>query len=208
MQKVTKEIKKKKEKSQMDKLIILNDYASKQRIINLRNEGVGRSWSEVTSIFNAEMDSDYTIGAIQNAYENEMSLEIQIDGNKEKLFSDNIDKVKERYDRVSASMDKYQVVVDKLVDEAADMDSYDLLEKVDDIFRVGKQIEVVYKMVDKQIGLLLSEQEKISIKASKNNKKGLTEAEVVAKFKVYLPEVLKSLEIQGKLKIVDTSLLK
>ena len=61
---------------------------------------------------------------------------------------------------------------------------------------------------DIEQGKTMSEMEKISIKASKNQKHGLTDSEAMSKFKKYLPEVLESLEIQGKLKVIDSELLK
>ncbi len=208
MEKVTEELSRKKEKSRMDKLIILNDPDTRQRIVSLKNEGEGRSWSEVAKLFNYEMDADYSPGALQNAYEQELSLTIEISGNKEKLFSSNIKSVQDRYARVNKTLDKYQEIVDKIIDEGADLPDTELLMKVDDLFKAGKQIEIIYKMVDKNIGLLLAEQEKVLIKKEKNQKPGLTEKDVAMKFKKYLPEILKTLEIQGKISILDRKTLK
>ena len=198
----------KQKESKVNQLMMLDDPELRQKIVVLRNEGQGRPWADVTKLINAEMDSDYTPALVQGAYENELSLDIQIEGNREKLFSDNIDKVKLRYDRISSTIDKYQDVVDKIVAEAAQMDSFEALERVGSLLKVGKQVEVVHKMVDKQIGLLMSEMEKISIKASNKKSKGLSEADVMGKIKEYMPIMLKNLEVQGKISVIDTSLIK
>ena len=208
MEKITEELKEKKEKSNLDKLVILNDPEIKDKIVSLKNEGTGKTWTQVANILNKDLNSDYSPGALQNVYEQELSLTFEVKGNKKKLFSDNIKKVKERYARINKTLDKYQEIVDKLVDEVAELDGYDLFERVDDLFRVGKQIEVTYKMVDKQISLLLEEQEKISIKAEKNKKVGYTDKEVLTKFKKYLPEMLRNLDIQKKIQILDDGVLK
>ena len=188
--------------------MMLDDPELRQKIVVLRNEGQGRPWADVTKLINADMDSDYTPALIQGAYENELSIDIQIEGNREKLFSDNIDKVKLRYDRISQTIDKYQTVVDNIVAEASGMDSFEALERVGSLLKVGKQVEVIHNMVDKQISLLLAEMEKISIKASKTNKKEMSDTEVMNKIKEYMPVLIKNLEVQGKIRVIDTSLIK
>ncbi len=208
MKPITKELKEKKEKSQIDKLILLSDDSSRQRIVEIRNEGTGRTWSEVAEIFNKEMSADFTSGILKDTYEQELSLTVEISGNKEKLFSSNIKAVQERYDRVNKTLDKYQKIVDSIIDSAADLEGNELFEFVDDVFRAGKQIEIIYKMVNKNIDLLLSEQEKISVKQEKNKVVGYSDQEVAMKFKKYLPEILRDLDILGRIKVIDESILK
>jgi len=198
----------KQKESKVNRLMMLDDPELRQKIVVLRNEGQGRPWADVTKLINADMDSDYTPALIQGAYENELSIDIQIEGNREKLFSDNIDKVKLRYDRISQTIDKYQTVVDNIVAEASGMDSFEALERVGSLLKVGKQVEVIHNMVDKQISLLLAEMEKISIKASKTNKKEMSDTEVMNKIKEYMPVLIKNLEVQGKIRVIDTSLIK
>ncbi len=142
---------------------------------------------------------------LSDVYTNELSMELTREGPVEKQLNPFLKKIYSRFEKLEKTTEKYHNMVDRTVDNLADVDDAELAVKIKDVLQAGKQVELVNKMTITQIQLIQSEQDKLKVTSTKGIK---TDAEVRERVNKYFKDILVVLEKQGKIVINDKNLIK
>lgn len=200
-------LKEKQNKTNIERTIILDSDYFSERLVELRNEDTGKNWSVIAKQLSQEFHMDVNSNQIQRKYVTESSLEIQVDAFAEKQFTKYIGKMTERYDRLIRITDKLMGAMDSLLDQLNEVEDVDQITKYAQIVQLIKPLHPLNQTVLSQLQFVRDEQNKISTKLM-NNRKEVTDDEIRTRIYKYLPDVLKTYEDQGKIKIMDKNILK
>ena len=201
------ELKEKPNKSKTEEYIIVNSPQFSDRLAELRNESVDSPWSVIANKLAQEFKVKVNANTIQKKYTEEAAMEIQIDSYAEKQFTKYIGEMSKRYESISNTTDKFHDIVKKVIKELEACDDMDLLALLPDVLKAGKSVETANKMIMGQLQLVRDEQDKITTKLSKN-RKDMSDDDIREKIYKHLPDILKSYDAQGKIEILDKSILK
>ena len=187
------------------RIALLNSDEFKNRIAEEKNADPKITFLALSKRFSEEYDMNITATQLSDVYTNELSMELTREGPVEKQLNPFLKKIYSRFEKLEKTTEKYHNMVDRTVDNLADVDDAELAVKIKDVLQAGKQVELVNKMTITQIQLIQSEQDKLKVTSTKGIK---TDAEVRERVNKYFKDILVVLEKQGKIVINDKNLIK
>lgn len=191
--------------TQGDKTVLLNSREFKERVSEIKMENPEISIRELSNRLSEEYDANITPSNVNNLIKNEMSLELTREGSVEKNLKPFLKSIEKRFSNLEKTTDKYHKVVDKVVDNLSQMDDVELVDNIKEVLGVGRQVDIVSKMLLAQIALVQAETDKLKVTATK----GLVKVDdAVKEVDKYFVDLLKVLASQGKITIHDDRLIK
>ena len=187
-----------------DTLVAINSPEFVDRLAEIKGSDSGITWSTVADKLNDEFSLDLAPNRVSDLYKKNVSTEITVNRVAKKKLDAFVDSIAKRFESISNSTDQYHKLVNRTLKALEECEDAELLERIGDVLKAGKQVETTNKMIMNQIELVRDEQDKISV-TQKNN---VYSAEQV-KASVYkqLTQSLKILEGQGKIQIRDPKIL-
>lgn len=191
--------------TQGDKTVLLNSREFKERVAELKMENPEVTIKDLATKLSEEYDANITPSNVNNLIKSEMSLEMTREGSVEKNLKPFLKSIEKRFSNLEKTTDKYHKVVDKVVDNLSQMEDVELIDNIKEVLGVGRQVDIVSKMLLAQIALVQAETDKLKVTATK----GLVKVdEAVKEVDKYFVDLLKVLASQGKITIHDDRLIK
>lgn len=191
--------------SKGDKTVLINSMEFKNRLSELRSENPEISNIELAKILSDEYNANILPQNIKNLTNSELSLELTREGSAEKNLKPFLKSIEKRFSNLEKTTDKYHSVVNRVVDKLSEMDDVDLIDNIKDVLGVGKQVDVVSKMLLAQIEIVQAETDKLKMTATNGMIKVDDAIKDVDK---YFIDLLKTLAEQRKITINDERLIK
>lgn len=191
--------------TQGDKTVLINSREFKERVSEIKMENPEITIKDLANKLSEEYDANITPSNVNNLIKNEMSLEMTREGSVEKNLKPFLKSIEKRFSNLEKTTDKYHKVVDKVVDTLSQMDDVELVDNIKEVLGVGRQVDIVSKMLLAQIALVQAETDKLKVTATK----GLVKVDdAVKEVDKYFVDLLKVLASQGKITIHDDRLIK
>lgn len=187
-----------------DTLITINSPEFIDRLSEIKAADSGITWVDVADKVNGEFSLDLSPTRISDLYKKEITREVTVNRQANKRLDKYVDTIGERYEAIANTTERYHNLVKKTMTGLEQCETFELLERIPDMLKAGKQVETVWKMGVGQIELIRSEQDKLTI----TQKEGVfTDEQVKTELFKQLPKILSMLDAQGKIRIVDKHIL-
>jgi hypothetical protein len=199
-------LKVKPEKTKFEKELVLNSQQLRDRLIWLRDGESENSWDVIKRKIDEEFKVKSNVNQLKKIYEKEAAISLKIDGYAKKYLQDYVGLIAKRYERMYKITDRATKAMENYFDliEVSDPNDIDTQLKM---INMIKPLVSLNHAVLAQLAFVREEQEKISMQIQKDNRPS-TDEEIRAKTYAFMPEILKIMEINGDIKILNRDVLK
>lgn len=187
-----------------DTLVTINSPEFVDRLAEIKGSDSGITWVDVSKKVNNEFDLDLSPSRVSDLYNKELSTEVTLNRQANKKLDRFVDSIGKRFESVSKTTDRFHRLIDRTLSALEDCEDLELLERIKDVLDVGRQNEAANRMIMNQIQLVRDEQDKISVTQKKS---AYSEDEIKSNVYKQLSKTLRLLSNQGKIKIIDESIL-
>lgn len=187
-----------------DSEILMQDPEFQQRVVEIRNSQTLPNWDAVHKQIQEEFNCNIGVVAIKKVYNQSIATGITVEKKAIKHFNHLVDSLKERFERMLNRSKSMEEAWDATIKELDNHTELDPLQKATAKLKLLDSLEKLHKIFTQQFQIVLDEIDKIKVEQKKMIYDDTT---IIAKVNELVPNLLDKYESEGKIAIIDRSIL-
>lgn len=176
----------------------------KEKVVEIRNNNENTTWDQVREQINKEFTSNISLSAIKKVYNEQMAISVTISGPAQKHFSEFAKGMTNRLSKITTITDVLADEMESLINMIKDNKEVDAFKKGEALLKIIPYADKLTNSFMKQLQFITSQLDQVKIEQKKMI---WDETKVHDKVQECFPAMLKLLEDENKIAIIDRTLL-